>query len=132
MDYFKKFSIHLLKSNSGSIATKRKKDIKLQLQNMVYDGSEVYFVLEVNNKSKIDFEVDYLNIYRVNGNKKRKASYQKLFVQPEYKHEMPNTIKIGKSNRFVYVLPKFVLGDNEKLMMELNEEKGSRKIVLEN
>ncbi|WP_298486977.1 DUF4138 domain-containing protein [uncultured Maribacter sp.] len=129
--YFKKFSNHLLKSNSGSITTKRRKGIKLQLQEMVYNGSEVYLVLEINNKSEIDFEIDYLNVYRVNGNKKRKASYQKLFMQADYKHEMPNTIKVGLSHRFVYVLPKFVLGDNEKLMIELQELKGSRKMAME-
>ncbi|TXN35000.1 DUF4138 domain-containing protein [Flagellimonas hymeniacidonis] len=132
IDYFKKFSNHLLKSNSGSIATKRKKGIKLQLQEMVYNASEVYLVLEIKNKSEINFEIDYLNIYKVNGNKKRKASYQKLFMKADYTHEIPNTIKVGQTNRFVYVLPKFVLGDNEKLMMEMSEEKGSRKIVLEN
>lgn len=44
---------------------------------------------------------------------------------------MPNAIADGKSQRFVYVLPKLVLGDNEKLMLELKERNGSRKVVLE-
>ncbi|WP_298535814.1 DUF4138 domain-containing protein [uncultured Algibacter sp.] len=130
IDYFKKFSNHLLKLNSGSIATKRKRGIKLRLQKMVYNPSEVYLVLEIKNKSEIDFEIDYLNIYTVNGNKKRKASYQKLLIQAEYHHEMPNIIKVGQSQRFVYVMPKFVLGDNEKLMIELQELKGGRKVIL--
>ena len=130
IDYFKKFSNHLLKSNSGSIATKRRKGIKLQLQKMVYNASEVYLVLEIKNKSEIDFEIDYLDIYRVNGNKKRKASYQKLLIQADYKHEVPSNIKVGQSQRFVYVLPKFVLGNNEKLQIELNESKGNRKVIL--
>lgn len=129
-DYFRKLCNHLLKSNSGSIATKRRKGIKLQLQKMVYNASEVYLVLEIKNKSEIDFEVDYLNVYRVNGNKKRKASYQKLLLQADYKYEMPKTIKVGKSRRFIYVLPKFVLGSNEKLMIELKELNGERKIQL--
>lgn len=130
INYFKKFSNHLLKSNYGSIATKRKKGLKLKLQKMVYNASEVYLVLEIKNKSEIDFEIDYLNIYRVNDNKKRKASYQKLLIQADYKHEMPNAIKVGQSHRFVYVLPKFVLGNDEKLLIELKELKGERKIQL--
>ncbi|MEM1002509.1 MAG: DUF4138 domain-containing protein [Bacteroidota bacterium] len=131
IDYFKKFSNHLLKSNPGSIATNRRKGIKLQLQKMVYSASEVYLVLEIKNKSEIDFDVDYLNIYRVNGNKKRKASNQKLLLIADYKYEMPNTTKVGKSCRFIYVLPKFVLGDDEKLMIELQELRGSRKVILQ-
>lgn len=128
--YFKKFSSHLLKSKYNPIATKRKRGVKLQLQKLIYNAAEVYLVLEIKNKSEIDFGVDYLNIYRVNGNKKRKASYQKLLIQADYKHEMPSTIKAGESNRFVYVLPKFVLGEDEKLMIELKELNGSRKIQL--
>lgn len=131
MTYFQRASEYLLKSRHERIASKRKKGIRLQLQKMVYDASEVYLVLEVKNKSGINFEIDHLNVYRTNGNKKRKASYQKLLVQVDYKHEMPSTIKIGNLRRFVYVLPKFVLGDDEKLMLELKELKGSRKVVLE-
>jgi len=132
IDYFKNFSAYLLKSKKESIATKRKKGIKLQLQKMVYNDSEVYLVLEIKNKSNINFEIDYLNIYRTNGNKKRKASYQKLEQKVIYQFKMPNQIKTGEKEWFVYVLPKFVLGDNEKLQIELKELKGSRKVILLN
>ena len=128
--HFQKFSEHLLHSKSNHIKTKRKKGIKLRLQEMVYSASEVYLVLEVENKSGIDFEVDFLNIYRTNGNKRRKASYQKLQHEVIYKHKMPNMIKDKQSKRFVYVLPKFVLGNNEKLQIELKELKGSRVVII--
>ncbi|MDY7395367.1 DUF4138 domain-containing protein [Aureibaculum sp. 2210JD6-5] len=129
--HFQKFSEYLLKSNFERLETKRKKGIKIQLQRMAYDASEVYLVIEVKNKSGITFEIDYLNVYRANGNNKRKASYQSLRQEVIYKHKMPYSITDGKSQRFVYVIPKFVLGDNEKLMLELKELKGSRKVVLE-
>lgn len=127
---FQKFSEDLLNSKSERIATKRKKGIKLRLQKMTYNTSEVYLVIEVQNNSGIDFEVDYLNIYRTNGNKKRKASFQRLQQKAIYKHKIPSIIKDKQSNRFVYVLPKFVLGDNERLQIELQELKGSRNVAL--
>ena len=129
--YFKKFSKYLLKRTYTSIATKRKKGIKLQLEKHFYNASEVYLVIEVKNNSGIDFEIDYLNIYRVNGNNRRKASYQRLQQHVIYKYQMPDAIKDKHSKRFVYVLPKFVLGNSEKLILELKELKGSRKLVLE-
>ena len=129
--YFQRACEYVLKSNKENIVTKRKEGVKLQLQKMAYYGSEVYLVLEVKNSSGIDFEIDYLSIYRTNGNKKRKASFQRLQQKVIYKHKMPSTITNGLSHRFVYVLPKFVLGENEKLMIELKELKGSRKVVLE-
>lgn len=86
---------------------------------MVHDGSEVYLVLEVKNSSGIDFEIDYLKVYRTNGNNNRKASNQRLPLEVIYKYKMPNGILNGQSKSFVFVLSKFVLGDNEKLMLEL-------------
>lgn len=129
--HFQKFSEYLLKSNFKRIETRRKKGIKVQLQKMTYDASEVYLVIKVKNKSGIDFEIDYLNVYRTNGNNKRKASYQRLSQEVIYKYKMPGAIANGQSQSFVYVLPKFVLGANEKLMLELKELKGSRKVVLD-
>ena len=128
--YFQKFSEYLLNSRSAHIKTKRKNGLKLCLQKMVYNASEVYLLIEIENKSGIDFEVDDLNVYRTNGNKKRKASYQKLRQDVIYRCKMPSMIKDQQSKRFVYVFPKFVLGDNEKLEIELTELKGSRKIAL--
>ncbi len=112
------------------MATKRKKGIREQLQKMVYDASEVYLVIEVKNNSGINFEIDCLNVYRTNLNPKRKSSYQRLPIKVVHKYEMPNSIIDGKGQRFVYVLPKFVLGDNEKLMLELKELNGSRKVTV--
>ena len=128
--YFQRASEYLLKSKYEPIASKSKKGIKLQLQKMVYDASEVYLVLEIKNNSGINFEIDYLNVYRVNGNKKRKASFQRLEQKTIYRHNMPNIIINALFQHFVYVLPKFVLGDNEKLMIELKELNGSRKLIL--
>ena len=128
--YYQKFSEYLLNSEYKAVATKRKKGIKLQLQKITYNASEVYLVIQIKNTSDIDFEIDYLSVYRTNGNRKRKASYQSLAQNVIYKYKMAYKVKTGQENRFVYVLPKFVLGDDEKLLVELKEMKGSRKLVL--
>lgn len=130
IEYFQKFSDYLLKLKHQSIAVRRKKGVKLQLQKMTYNASEVYLVFEIKNSTEIDFEIDYLKVYRVNGNKKRKASFQSLEHEVIYKRKMPKNIKNGEKNRFVYVLPKFVLGDGERLMFELKELKGNRRVAL--
>ncbi|UOY05759.1 conjugative transposon protein TraN [Muricauda sp. SCSIO 64092] len=128
--YFQKFSEYQLKSRYLPISTKRRKGIKLQLQKMVYNATEVYLVIEITNRSGIDFEIDFLNVYRTNGNKQKKASYQRLEQHVSYKYKIPDLIKDGQSGRFVYVLPKFVLGDHEMLEIELKESKGSRAVIL--
>ena len=129
-EYFKKLSDYFLKTKNEYLATVRKKGIKLQLQKMVYNATEIYFVIEIANRSGIDFEIDFLNVYRTNGNNKKKASYQRLEQNVIQRFKMPGIVKDKQSHRFVYVLPKFVLGDNEKVEIELKELKGSRKVIL--
>lgn len=87
-------------------------------------------LLEIRNNSGIAFEVDYLKIYIVKGDKKRKSSFQQLLQPTLYVHKLPELILNGQSYRFALVLPKFVLGDNESLLVELQEEKGNRKVEL--
>lgn len=80
-------------------------------QQQAYNGAETYLMMEITNKSGITYEIDFLDVYRVIGNKKQKATYQKLLIKPLYKHKMPTKVWNSQSYRFVYVLPKFVLGD---------------------
>jgi hypothetical protein len=128
---FQQFSEFLLNSTYKPIATKYKRKIKLQLQKMVYKGSEMYMVLEIGNKSQIDYEIGLLDIYKTTGNEKMKSSYQRLPQKKLYKHSMPYVVKKGTSNRFVYTLPKDVLGENEKFLVVLNEENGRRNVILQ-
>ncbi|WP_282117173.1 DUF4138 domain-containing protein [Cellulophaga baltica] len=130
MDYFYRACTYVLNSKYKTLATIRKEGMQLQLQKMVYDGDEVYLAIEIKNTSEINFDVDYINIYVTNGNAKRKSSYQSLQQEVIYKHKMPKSVMKGLHQRFVYVLPKFVLGENERLEIELKELKGSRKVVL--
>ncbi|MCL6217556.1 DUF4138 domain-containing protein [Zunongwangia pacifica] len=84
--------------------------------------------METTNTSGITFEIDFLKVYRVSGNKKRKSSFQKLEMKSTYTYKMPSKIYNSHSVYLVYVLPKFVLGSKEKL--KLQELNGRRKIVL--
>jgi len=124
------FSEHLLKSKLNSTATKRKNGLVLRLLRVAYHKDEVYLVMEIKNSSGIDFEIDYISISRVHRNKNRKSSFQSLGLEVISNFEAPRVIENKKSKRFVYVLPKFVLGDNENLQIELKEFNGNRKLIL--
>ena len=127
--FFKKFSRFLLNRNFKTLASKNENGIILRLKAMVYQHSEVYLVMEIQNKSGIDFEVNFLNVSISSSNKKRKSSYQDLTQIPVYKYIFPSIVKNSETKDFVYILPKVVLGKNEKLLIELTEKHG-RKIKL--
>ncbi|WP_299801214.1 DUF4138 domain-containing protein [uncultured Maribacter sp.] len=129
-NHFEDLCSSLLLKNSKNLKSKRKDGLTLTLQNIEYHNREVYLVLDIANKSGIDFELDYLKMFKVNGNPSRKSSYQKLQLVPIYAHNYPIMVKNSKDKRFVYVVSKFTLGDSEKLLFELNEERGSRTLNL--
>lgn len=122
---------YLLKSTTPNIASKRKKGISIKLFEPYYAGSEVFLKLEVKNRSGIDFEIDYLSVFKTNGANKPKASFQYVPIDTKFALGRPKIFKAGQKHRFVYVFPKFVLGDTEKLLIELKELNGSRKLALE-
>ncbi len=123
-DFLQKSSIALLKLPERKNKVKRKKGISLAIKNKVYHGDYVYIQFEIKNNSEIDFDINYLKLYKVNGNKKRKASYQELIIKPIFMYNLPDKVRYGETARFVYVLPKFTLDKNEKVLVKLNEQQG--------
>ncbi|MBD0833712.1 DUF4138 domain-containing protein [Aestuariibaculum sediminum] len=71
-----------------------------------------------------------MKVYRVSTNNKRKASYQELEFDVIHKCNFPKKVSSGNSQRFVFVLPKFSLGDSEGVEFELLENNGCRKFIL--
>ncbi|MDY7396748.1 DUF4138 domain-containing protein, partial [Aureibaculum sp. 2210JD6-5] len=129
-EYFEKFSAYLLTKKHPVQKSRHDKAILFSLKKLVYNRSEVYAVIEINNRSGIDFEVDYINFYSVNANKRRKSSFQKLQIKPIFTYNLPEVFKNGKTNKFVVVMPKFTLGDSEKLSIQINEKNGNRELKM--
>ena len=127
---WEKGSEYVLDRKNPILKTKRKGGMVLRLKELFYHKNEVYVELAIQNRSAIDFEVDVLEIYRVNGKKGKRSSHQKVQLDPVYEHDQPSIIRPGHRHGFVYVLPKFTLGDTEKLLIELHEKKGNRMLRL--
>lgn len=120
----------LLKPIGRNIATERYRGLKMKLNGIVHVEDNVYLPLHITNRSGIDFEVDYLKVFLVNGNTKTKSSYQRMeqFLIEEYR--MPKVLMDGQSYGAVLVLPKWVMGRMERLEIELKEKHGHRKLLL--
>lgn len=128
--FLEKSSEAMLEQPERKNIFKRKEGVSLAIKNMVYFEDLVFMQFEIKNESGIDFDIDYLKVAMVIGNEKRRASYQSVPLKPQYVYKMPEKTRHAETSRFVYVLPKFTLGDNEKLELRLKELKGNRELVL--
>ena len=128
---FRNFSSYLLRSKQKiKNRSKSKEGIFLKVQNIVFQGEELYFVMKIENRSPIDYEVNYLNIAVETRQKGKKKSIQKLTEETVYRFQDPAKILKGKSDRFVYVLPKFSIAKDKVVIIDLKEENGERDIKL--
>ncbi|MCA0957704.1 conjugative transposon protein TraN [Muricauda ruestringensis] len=127
---YRKASRYFLEQNTSMLKAKRRDGMVLRLRDVSYFGQETYIVLEIENRSDIDFEVDFVQLFRAHGNPRKKSSYQKLTLEPLYSYKGPSMVKVGTVERFVYVVPKFTLTGKERLMIEIEEKRGRRKLLL--
>ena len=129
--YYTKFSSYLLdrKQRIGTIL-KRKERIVLSIENIVFDKEELYFVIQIENKSSLDYDLNFLNLSIETRQKGKRKSLQKLFLTPLFKYNVPTRIAEGEIARLVYVMPKFSIGNDRRLIVELNEKNGERDIKL--
>jgi len=127
---YRKACTHFLKKGRTALKTKRVNGMILRLRDVAYYGKETYLVMEIQNCSDIDFEVGFVQIFKAHGNPRKKSSYQKLVMEPVYKYRMPTRVKVEQIKRFAFVVPKFTLANQEKLLVELREKRGSRRVFL--
>jgi hypothetical protein len=122
----------LLKTPRPFNQIKQNNGMVLRMTNSLYHGDKVFVVFEIQNRTQIDYEINALDLYKVNGTKKRKSSYQEVFLKPMYQFKKPSKVSSGSTVQFVQVYPKFTLSKNERLMVTLDELKGSRNLSMRN
>ena len=121
---------YFLQNPGDEIEGSKRGGLELTLEELRYYNQKIYVVLELKNRSKIDFQLAYVHVYVTQGNKKRSSSYQKLLQHPVFKLAVPEAVRHGQKKRFVLVFPKFTLGAHERLEVEVKEKSGNRFIEL--
>ncbi|WP_339657596.1 DUF4138 domain-containing protein [uncultured Maribacter sp.] len=129
-DYRKFCSALLKRKPQNSILKRRNEGIVLSVERIVFDKAALYFVLEIRNNSTLDYDVNFLDLSIETRQKGKKKSAQRLFQEPLYTYNLPSKILKNETVRFVYVLPKFSLSNDRRVVMELYEENGERSVEL--
>lgn len=126
IENYQKLSEQLLRRIKDFHQMKWQKGITLKVAQSMYHGNEVYLVFDLSNASRIDYNLDVFELYKVSRNPRQRASYQALLQSPLYAHQLPKTIHAGSYQKFVMVYPKFTFGPGERLQVKLKESDGDR------
>ncbi len=120
----------LLEGNRSFHHIKGQKGLRIRIAESLYFENSVYIVYELHNRSAIPYELGQLQLLKVLGTQKRKASYQELPIVPLYTHHQPKVIGSGVTHHFVVVYPKFTLNKEERLQFKVLETNGSRNLTV--
>jgi len=120
----------LLESTTQFEQIRQQDGIRLKMTQSFYYNNEVYVVYDLRNNSAIDYEINQLQLLKVLGNNRKKASYQEFPIQPLYAFQQPKIVTQNSSVRFVVVYPKFTLGKNSSLKVSLSERQGTRNLEI--
>ena len=102
----------------------------MTVENVVFDKEELYFVIQIENNSTLDYDLNFLNLSIETRQKGKRKSLQRLYQEPIYTYNLPSKIAEHETVRFVYVLPKFSLSNDRRAILELNEKDGERNIEM--
>jgi len=130
-NYYERFCSYLVKRRQRIGKLNNRRDgIILKVENIVFDKEELYFVMTIENKSTLDYDVNFLNLTIQTRKKGKKKSLQSLYLEPVFKYNMPSKIKEGQKTKLVYVVPKFSISNERSVLLELNEKNGERNVKL--
>lgn len=108
----------------------RTEGIVLSVENIVFDKEELYFVIRFENTTTLDYDINFLNLSIETRQKGKRKSLQRLYQEPVFKYNLPMKIAENETVRLVYVLPKFSISNDRRVILELNEKNDERNIDL--
>ncbi|PHN94032.1 conjugal transfer protein TraN [Maribacter sp. 6B07] len=130
-DYYLRACNYLVqRKQSFKNLQKRYEGIELSIKNIVFDKEELYFVLQIKNTSTLDYDLNFLEISIQTKQKGKKKSLQRIYQKPLFVYNRPTKIAENGTVRMVYVLPKFSLSNDRRVVIELKENNGERNFEL--
>ncbi|WP_373518130.1 DUF4138 domain-containing protein [Pricia sp.] len=130
-DYYQNFCSYLIdrKQRLGRLK-KRNEGIVLSLENIVFDTEELYFVIQIENRSSLDYDLNFLDLSVQTRKKGKKKSLQSLYQKPLFTFNRPSKIAENETVRMIYVLSKFSISDDRRAILQLNEKNGERNLKM--
>ncbi|WP_373055905.1 DUF4138 domain-containing protein [Zunongwangia sp. H14] len=128
--YLERLSEHFLNRAKGTLRRQKKSNVVLRVNDIVFFSENFFVVMEIENRSGISYEPDQLDFYVSTRKQGKRKSMQSLPLEKKYTYSFPEKVLAGTTDRFVVVLPKFTLPNNNEVLVRLFEKHGARNIEL--
>lgn len=104
--------------------------MNLQLKGIYSHEKLLFFRLSVSNHSHLDFDVDSIRFFMREARVTKKNSVTPHSLPPLYTYGNTQSIRGKSREESVIVLPRFTLPAEKRLVIEVTEKNGGRKLQL--
>lgn len=108
----------------------RKWDMLAKVSGIYIHDNTIYYQLQLNNQSPIDYDIDLLRFYIRDKKKAKRTAIQENEMRPLYIAGNTKLVKANTTSTLVVALEKFTIPDAKLLSIEVMEKNGGRHLLL--
>ena len=108
----------------------RKWDMLAKVSGIYIHENTIYYQLQLDNQSSIDYDIDLLRFYIRDKKKAKRTAVQENEMKPLYIAGNTKLVKANTTSTLVVALEKFTIPDAKFLSIEVMEKNGGRHIML--
>lgn len=102
--------------------------ITVLVQGIYAEGDNLYYVVNVNNRSEIDYKIAFTKVFVTDISETRRVAVQE--EELPVKHQVPtdDLVPGGTDKTFVFVVPVRAISPSKQVEMEIYEAQGARHL----
>ena len=108
----------------------RKWDMLVRVYGIYIKGNAIFYQLELENQSPIDYDIDFLRFYIRDKKKSKRTAIQENELKPLYVAGNMKQVKAYQKNILVVALEKFTIPDAKYLAIQIMEKNGGRHLMM--
>ena len=105
-------------------------DMIARVIGMYIKDDVIYYQLDLQNESPIDYDINFLRFYIRDKKKAKRTAIQEAEITPLYVAGNTSIVKANNRNSIVVALKKFTIPDAKYLAIEIGEKNGGRHLLL--
>ena len=108
----------------------KKWDVMVSVSGIYIKENTIFYQLELDNRSSIDYDIDFLRFYIRDKKKSKRTAIQENELKPLYIAGNTSQVKANSTSDIVVALEKFTIPDAKYLAIEINEKNGGRNLLM--
>ena len=105
-------------------------DMLVRVYGIYIKGNAIFYQLELDNQSPIDYDIDFLRFYICDKKKSKRTAIQENELKPLYVAGNMKQVKAYQKNTLVFALEKFTIPDAKYLAIQIMEMNGGRHLMM--